>query len=32
MLAADEYNSTLMRKKNAGPSVWVRKEDEEKRR
>lgn len=27
MLAADEYNASLMKKKNAGPSVWVRKED-----
>jgi hypothetical protein len=27
MLAGDEYNASLMKKKNAGPSVWVRKED-----
>ncbi len=26
MLAGDEYNASLMKKKNAGPSVWVRKE------
>jgi hypothetical protein len=25
MLAADEYNSSSMRKKNAPPSVWVKK-------
>jgi hypothetical protein len=32
MLAIDDYNPMNMRKKNAGPSVWVRKEDEDKRR
>jgi hypothetical protein len=32
MLAADEYNASLMKKKNAGPSVWVRKEDDDARR
>ena len=26
MLAADEYNASSMRKKNAAPSVWVKKE------
>ena len=26
ILAADEYNAANMKKKNAGPSVWVRKE------
>ena len=31
MLSLDEYNPMNMRKKNAGPSVWVRKEDEKKR-
>jgi hypothetical protein len=25
MLAADEYNAASMRKKNAAPSVWVKK-------
>lgn len=29
MLAADDYNSALMKKKNAGPSVWVRKEEDD---
>ena len=32
MLAADEYNGSLMKKKNAGPSVWVRKEEDDKKR
>jgi len=32
MLAADEYNPSLMKKKNASPSVWVRKEDDDARR
>lgn len=32
MLAADDYNASLMKKKNAGPSVWVRKEDDDDRR
>ncbi len=32
MLAGDEYNASLMKKKNAGPSVWVRKEDDDARR
>jgi hypothetical protein len=27
MLAVDDYNPMSMKKKNAGPSVWVRKED-----
>ena len=27
MLSADEYNPMNLKKKNAGPSVWVRKED-----
>jgi hypothetical protein len=26
MLAADDYNASSLRKKNAAPSVWVRKE------
>jgi hypothetical protein len=26
MLAADDYNPLTMKKKNAGPSVWVKKE------
>jgi hypothetical protein len=32
MLALDDYNPMNMRKKNAGPSVWVRKEDPDDRR
>jgi hypothetical protein len=28
MLSADEYNPLTMKKKNAGPSVWVKKEDD----
>ena len=32
MLALDDYNPMNFKKKNAGPSVWVRKEDDEKRR
>lgn len=32
MLAADEYNASMMKKKNAGPSVWVRKEDDDRRK
>jgi hypothetical protein len=28
MLASDEYNPLTMKKKNAGPSVWVKKEDD----
>lgn len=32
MLAADDYNGSLMKKKNAGPSVWVRKEEDDKKR
>jgi hypothetical protein len=28
MLAADEYNPLTLKKKNAGPSVWVKKEDD----
>jgi hypothetical protein len=31
MLAGDEYNASLMKKKNAGPSVWVRKEGDDDR-
>jgi hypothetical protein len=31
MLALDDYNPMNFKKKNAGPSVWVRKEDEKKR-
>jgi hypothetical protein len=31
MLAIDDYNPLNFRKKNAGPSVWVRKEDDKKR-
>jgi hypothetical protein len=27
MLSSDEYNPMNMKKKNSGPSVWVRKED-----
>jgi hypothetical protein len=26
MMAADDYNASSLRKKNAAPSVWVRKE------
>jgi hypothetical protein len=29
MLAVDEYNPMTMKKKNAGPSVWVKKEDDD---
>ena len=29
MLATDDYNPMTMKKKNAGPSVWVRKEGDE---
>jgi len=32
MLSVDEYNPMNMRKKNAGPSVWVKKEDDDRRR
>ena len=32
MLSVDEYNPLALRKKNAGPSVWVKKEDGDKRR
>lgn len=28
MLSSDEYNPLTMKKKNAGPSVWVKKEDD----
>jgi hypothetical protein len=31
MLALDEYNPMNLRKKSAGPSVWVRKEDEKRK-
>jgi len=31
MLAIDDYNPLNFKKKNAGPSVWVRKEDDKKR-
>jgi hypothetical protein len=31
MLALDDYNPMNFKKKNAGPSVWVRKEDDKKR-
>ena len=31
MLAVDDYNPLTMRKKNAGPSVWVKKEDDDAR-
>jgi hypothetical protein len=29
MLAVDDYNPLAMKKKNSGPSVWVKKEDDE---
>jgi hypothetical protein len=32
MLSVDEYNPLALRKKNSGPSVWVKKEDGDKRR
>ena len=32
MLSADDYNPLTMKKKNAGPSVWVKKEDEDGRK
>ena len=32
MLAVDDYNPLAMKKKNSGPSVWVKKEDDDKRR
>jgi len=32
MLSVDDYNPMNMRKKNAGPSVWVKKEDDDRRR
>lgn len=32
ILAADEYNASMMKKKSAGPSVWVRKEDDDRRK
>jgi hypothetical protein len=32
MLAVDDYNPMALRKKNAGPSVWVRKEDDKRNR
>ena len=31
MLALDDYNPMNFKKKNSGPSVWVRKEDDKKR-
>ena len=31
MLAIDDYNPLNFKKKNSGPSVWVRKEDDKKR-
>jgi hypothetical protein len=31
MLGSDEYNPLALKKKNAGPSVWVKKEDDKKR-
>jgi hypothetical protein len=31
MLALDDYNPMAFKKKNAGPSVWVRKEEDKKR-
>jgi hypothetical protein len=30
MLASDDYNPLTMKKKNAGPSVWVKKEDDKR--
>jgi hypothetical protein len=30
MLSADDYNPLTMKKKNAGPSVWVKKEDDKR--
>jgi len=32
MLSVDDYNPMNMRKKNSGPSVWVKKEDDDRRR
>jgi hypothetical protein len=32
MLAIDDYNPLNFRKKNAGPSVWVKKENDDRRR
>jgi hypothetical protein len=32
MLAVSEYNPSMVKKKNAGPSVWVKKEDDEKKK
>ena len=32
MLSVEDYNPMNMRKKNAGPSVWVKKEDDDRRR
>ena len=32
MLAVDDYNPLALKKKNAGPSVWVKKEDDESNR
>jgi hypothetical protein len=32
ILAADEYDASLMKKKNAGPSVWIKKEDDDARK
>jgi hypothetical protein len=32
ILAADEYDASLMKKKNSGPSVWIKKEDDDRRR
>lgn len=32
MLSVDDYNPLALRKKSAGPSVWVKKDDGEKRR
>jgi hypothetical protein len=31
MLASEDYNPLALKKKNAGPSVWVKKEDDKKR-
>jgi hypothetical protein len=32
MLAVEDYNPLALRKKNQGPTVWVKKEDDEKKR
>jgi len=32
MLGSADYNPSMVKKKNAGPSVWVKKEDDEKKK